>query len=399
MNTKKWLFLALTALLIITSSLPGMAQESASIEDVVTSFYDWYLGYFYQSDDFRNPIVEGAYRENEFLTAGLIEAIDNQVVSAGDRGIGHDPFLCAQDLPSLYQFDVVDNDGEQALVLLREYFGTPRSNNVTLTLAQTDSGWKIADVVCGDTLTPRGVAQDFYTWYMNQAQQLMQSGEGNILTIGAYREYPYLSEALQASIDTSVASMGPGSGDPFLCAQDIPQGVWISDVDGRESSATVLVEAHFQGNPKAHHLVVQLEKPDQQWLLTTITCGLEPEILAQLLYKEYAEQIRYNMDNNIEMDILRNPVYHWNRYVSVDLLDRLVAASEADLMADPVLCAQDIPERFAAEVLDANDSAATVQMSGLYPSGPGSYSTYPLTNIRLDRIDGQWQLTDIACNG
>ena len=68
-------------------------------------------------------------------------------------------------------------------------------------------------------------------------------------------------------------------------------------------------------------------------------------------------------------------------------------------MADPVLCAQDLPERFATDVLDANDNAATVQMSGLYPSGPGSYNIYPLTNIRLELIDGQWQLTDITCNG
>jgi hypothetical protein len=120
--------------------------------------------------------------------------------------------------------------------------------------------------------------------------------------------------------------------------------------------------------------------------------------MAQLLYRQYADQVQYSMDYNIQMDVFKNPMPHWDRNVNPELLGRLQAETEGELMADPVLCAQDIPERFLAEIIDSSDIAARVQISGAYPSGPDTYTIYPLTVAAMELTEGQWMLIDITCS-
>lgn len=390
-------------LLIIAALLLGgilgsvSAQEADTPGGVVAGYYDWYLGYITGSGEFRNPLVEGAYRDSEYLTQDLIAQIDERLAGAGAVSIGYDLFLCAQDLPESYQYEVINAQADEALVLLREYFGeNPRSHNVTLTLRRSDDTWKISDVVCGDTLTPRGVVQDFYTWYLGAWQQIRAAGiNGNPLVEGLYREYPYLTANLAARVDEEIANREIGSGDPFLCAQDIPHSSWAHDVREDEGSALVLVQTHYPGNPAPHNLTVALEYAAQQWRISDIICGASPETMAGLLYQQYADRVRYNLDNNIEMQMFSHPLPHWDRSVSSELLARLEA--ESDLMADPVLCAQDIPERFVVERIDGSDTTAILQIGGEFSSGPDTYTVTPLTVVTLELAEGQWMLMDIAC--
>jgi hypothetical protein len=398
MNTKAWALLIVGALLLSISMGAVVAQESDTPGEAVTSYYNWYLGYITGSGEFRNPLVDGAYRDSEYLTQDFIERIDERL--AGDMGLGYDLFLCAQDMPERYTYEVIRVRSGESLVLLREYFGgNPRSHNLTLTLNNTEGTWKIDDVVCGDTLTPRGVAQDFYNWYLGQWRQIRESeAGGNVLIDGTYREYPFFTAELLASVGEGIANREMGWGDPFLCAQDIPWGSWIHDVSREESAATVLVQTFFQGNPASHNLTVNLELADNQWRIAEIVCGAAPETMAQLLYRQYADQVRYSIDYNIQMDVFKNPMPHWDRNVSPELLERLQAETEGELIADPVLCAQDIPERFLAEIIDSSDIAARVQISGAYPSGPDTYTIYPLTVAAMELTEGQWMLIDITCS-
>ena len=74
------------------------APEPAALtpEDVARGFYDWYLGYIGDpaSEEMRNPLVDGAYRSSEHLTAEFVQEVDEIIASFGDQG-GYDPFLCA----------------------------------------------------------------------------------------------------------------------------------------------------------------------------------------------------------------------------------------------------------------------------------------------------------------
>lgn len=374
------------------------AQETDTVQATVEGFYNWYLGYITDHDTFRNPLVDRAYRESEYLTQDLIERIDEQLANAGNTGIGHDLFLCAQDLPSRYEFEVINSQPGEKRVLLREYFGSPRTNNLTLALNDSEGSWKIAAVTCGDTVTPRGVTEEFYNWYLAQWQQTQPgASSGNPLTEGVYREYSLLTDALVLRVDEYIANRELGWGDPFLCAQDIPQYFWVQEVTVQENTATILTQLYFQNNALPHNLTVTLEPVDRQWQIAEISCGATSETIAALLYNEYAEQVRFNIDHNIDTDILQNPVLHWNRNVSPALLSRLVAEAEQHPMANPVLCAQDIPERFETAVIASSETAATIQISGEFPSGPDMYTAYPLAEITLEYIENQWMLTNITC--
>lgn len=397
MQAKYWSCIII-GILFLGSLLGGISAQGVETPgSTVTDFYDWYLDYITGSGTFRNPLVDGVYRDSEHLTQGLIERVDEHLANAGDMGIGYDLFLCAQDIPAQYRYEVVDTQSDVATVLLREYFGSPRTNNVTLLLNNVEGTWKIDEVTCGDTLTPRGVTENFYTWYLEQWRMAHTTANAsNPLMDGLYREYRFLTEAMIARVDEEIANREIGSGDPFLCAQDIPQYFWAQDVGTAGDEATVMVEAFFQGNPIPHNLVVSLAKADNQWYIAEISCGASAEIIAELLYNTYARQVRYNLDNNIESSLhqLGAP---WNRYVSPALLDRLAAELEGERIADPVLCAQDIPEYFTTEKIAETDTTATVQVSGLYPSGPGAYTAYPLTMVTMENMDGRWTLTEITC--
>jgi hypothetical protein len=67
------------------------------------AFYTWYLGYIGDpaTEQFRNPLVDGAYRESGFLTAAFIDKVD-ETIAGFDQG-GFDPFLLAQDIPHRFQ--------------------------------------------------------------------------------------------------------------------------------------------------------------------------------------------------------------------------------------------------------------------------------------------------------
>jgi hypothetical protein len=69
------------------------------------AFYTWYLGYIGDpaTEQFRNPLVDGAYRESGFLTAEFIDKVDE--IIAGFDGGGYDPFLLAQALPQGFSVD------------------------------------------------------------------------------------------------------------------------------------------------------------------------------------------------------------------------------------------------------------------------------------------------------
>jgi hypothetical protein len=151
MKTKSFAFSVLALAVVLMLILSGCAPvrsvlkaKGAAPEQVVESFYDWYLGYP------GNPVADGAYRSSEYLTEEFVEKVD-AIIASFDQG-GYDPFLCAQDIPG----DLIVGDavlsGDEASLVVHEVWnvGTEYESvhDVTVELQTVDGAWKIADVLC-----------------------------------------------------------------------------------------------------------------------------------------------------------------------------------------------------------------------------------------------------------
>lgn len=108
----------------------------------VEAFYAWYFDYVGgEPGEFRNPLVDKAYRDSPYLSAEFIQRVDEVIASFAEGG-GFDPFLRAQDIPSEYQ---VQPGAEQNQVLLRERFGESW-NELKITLVNQNGCWLIDDI-------------------------------------------------------------------------------------------------------------------------------------------------------------------------------------------------------------------------------------------------------------
>ena len=395
------LVLAICAALALMSA-PVSAQEAtgaANPANAVQEFYLWYLGQARRG----NPVVDGAYRESAYLSAHLIDAVDSLVAEADpDYGIGYDPFLCAQDVPERFSFEVLKRAEGQAVVALSAFFGgNPRAHNSTLRVVEEGSAWVIDEIDCVDNVTPQGVAESFYQWYLAYSQPDETGAIKNPLVDRAYRDYPYLSDALIAEVDALLNRMAgqPGGYDPFLCAQDVPERVTADLIDEPGKAATVIVHEYFSGNLAPKRVLVELTGAPAAWEIDGIVCEVGPEVIAVNLLNWYMAYVSYDMEHGISRTPFTDWAFGWGDSLSDDLLAALEAtfASAEPRVADPVLCAQDIPVRVTAEALMASEGAATVQISGEYPSGPDTFMAYALASLEMALDGNQWKVTAITC--
>lgn len=379
MYAKLKLIVLLSLLVLVT---PVHADPSP--EATVQSFYEWYLDYAESA----NPLIEGAYRGSDLLSDQMIASVDDLVAT---RSMGFaDPFLCAQDFPESFSIEVMVMEDAEAEVLLSTFFaGNPVAHNSTVKLIREDAQWLIDGVVCGERFTPRGVTESFYRWYLDEAE------ERNLLVEGAYRDSDLLSEDLIASVDALMSDRSLGFGDPFLCAQDRPVSFMVEALD----ADSVVVHEFFGGNPDPTSLVVDLEEGEVGWQLSSITCGLSPEAIAELVYSQAIMFQRHDFAQHLERTPFIDWGYAWGRYMSEGLLEELAEAytSEEGRHVDPFLCAQDLPERVSVEAVEMSEDAATLLVNGDYPAGPDAYSTFELTLAEMGLVDGQWKLVAISC--
>jgi hypothetical protein len=374
----------------------AQADQAAAVVGKITSFYDWYLDYIHSGDNgIRNPLSNRAYHDSPALTPELIAEIDAMADAEG--GFHYDPFLCAQDFPLSFSVEVVRVEADEATALVREDFNNPDTNDLTLRLINTGDNWQINSIVCGETITPVGVVEDFYDWYLYEARmEPATQTRRNPLMDGTYQAYPLLSENLVTTVADIVTS-GEMHADPLLCAQDIPQYVDVDILAEQDDRAEVLVRAHFAGNPHPAYLTAVLTQSTGQWLLDEIQCDARPEAVAQVVYDRYAAFTRYSMTH----DNMYHPLSEWGNFwqivMTADLYSSLMDALASSVSpADPVLCAQDIPHRFEVERTAFTENTAIVTVSGVYPAGPDSNSRYPLAEVTLENSGG-WQVSSIDC--
>jgi hypothetical protein len=109
-------------------------------------------------------------------------------------------------------------------------------------------------------LSPEEVVEGFYNWYLEYPGNPNQ---------GAYRESPFLTVSLMDKTAETVAGFQMGGYDPFLCAQDSPDKIFVDRAEISGGTATIRVTSSFQG----HEFRVQLVQEDGEWKMDQVQCG------------------------------------------------------------------------------------------------------------------------------
>lgn len=151
MSTKFALFsvaLLMTALVVSGCGIiAGSAQAQARSEptEVVNSFYSWYLAsmQFDPEAGERKLPTEAEIEARPELSNELLSRRLEVLASFGDVG-GYDPLICAQDVPTDFQSELLELSEEEALVRVTTSF-EGHSFSVRLVPAEN---WQMAQVIC-----------------------------------------------------------------------------------------------------------------------------------------------------------------------------------------------------------------------------------------------------------
>jgi len=262
------------ALLVLANlaALPSGAKQvepALSPEEVTEGFYEWYFSYIgdRSSGQGRNPLVDGAYRDSEYLTPAFVDQVD-ALIASFDKG-GYDPFLCAQDIPERLTVDeALVTDDHAAVMTNLFWMGNPMVSHTTVTLRQVEGAWMIDGVACSFELTmqtPVQTVESFYKLYLDYTGR--NGGEmRNPLVDKAYQRMPFLSPEFVNKVDGILASFDKGGYDPILCAQDVPEWVRAEEVAREGQRATVEVTTSFEG----HTFEVELAQQGEEWLIVDV---------------------------------------------------------------------------------------------------------------------------------
>ena len=111
-------------------------------------------------------------------------------------------------------------------------------------------------------MTPEEVVESFYNWYMQYP--------GNPMVERAYRQSPFLTDQWIQEVDEALdSSQGQSGFDPFLCAQDIPEKVFVQPANITQDTAVVVMKSSFAG----HSLTVDLQRTNgADWKISAIRC-------------------------------------------------------------------------------------------------------------------------------
>ena len=145
-NRLMWGLIALALIVVVGSGSLALASRPATSEvppeQVVESFYAWYLAYPGQPPA-RNALADGAYASRPELAPEFVEKVD-ALLASFDKG-GYDPFLCAQDVPAEVAVEAATVSGSEASVPVKTSFA---GHGFTVKLALEDGQWRIVDITC-----------------------------------------------------------------------------------------------------------------------------------------------------------------------------------------------------------------------------------------------------------
>jgi hypothetical protein len=110
-------------------------------------------------------------------------------------------------------------------------------------------------------MRPEEVVDSFYKWFFEYP--------GNSTGERAYRDSLLLTPAFIQTIDETLDSFTGGGGfNPFVCAQDNPERIFVQEAQIDGDRAVVVVNSSFEG----HSFTVELQVSEGEWKIDGIKC-------------------------------------------------------------------------------------------------------------------------------
>jgi hypothetical protein len=250
-------------------------------------------------------------------------------------------------------------------------------------------------------LTPASVVTRFYEGHLDSFGDRASGEMRNPLVDGTYRTSSYLTPEFIEWVDQTVASAGPGAADPFLCAQDVPEGFTVGEpvIQGDEASA--VVSTTFPG----HSFTVRLIRSSSGWKISDVECSapaspspasepnLAPQEVVQSFYDRYLEATGDATTGPVRSWLV-DGAYRTSSHLApefVQEVDEIVASFDRGGY-DPFLLAQDIPARLDVDPAEVLGDEATVVVRFSWDDGSPAFDR----RVALEQIDGAWKITGVS---
>jgi len=126
--------------------LPVWIPSSVQLNDpnlLVQGYYNWYLAcekqYFANNDPSNSRETCKPFRA-DVLIGNLISLLQNVK--------GHDPVLCAQNIPQAITYEKAVTTNTHATAIVHTHWGAPSINDITVGLDIENGAWKISSINC-----------------------------------------------------------------------------------------------------------------------------------------------------------------------------------------------------------------------------------------------------------
>lgn len=237
--------------------------------------------------------------------------------------------------------------------------------------------------VVEESQNPAEVVDAFYADYLNYIGQPGSDSFRNPLQDGYYQSSPYLTKSFVEHIDEILAGGFPA--DPFLCAQDIPVSLESDGVLSSGESASVVVRSSFDG----HLFTVQLQKADEGWKISSVSCAQSPAGKTRAFYTWYLSQFG-DRSAGLQANPFQDETYLSSGMLSEAFQERIrdLVESGNGLQADPFLLAQDLPADFSVDPDLIQEQSAVAHFV---------YGSDSVQHLRISFVmeDGQLQIDAI----
>lgn len=232
--------------------------------------------------------------------------------------------------------------------------------------------------------TPEAVVDAFYSDYLSYFHA--SETEPTFPPEGWYRDNALLTADFIAALDGFADRY-----DPLLCAQNIPTAFLVEDAElsEDENAASVVVRTDFANY---HAFEVALVQEDDAWLIDGVNCQTVEQDPAGVVRQFYLIYLSYNAWDR-EGD--RPNFVVDEAYIGIPMLSEEFVAElnalkeEGDLHADPIICAQDVPERIDIVEVTSEDGAAVVTLESSFVG-----HTFA---VELEQVEDAWLITGILC--
>ncbi len=116
-----------------------------------------------------------------------------------------------------------------------------------------------------------------------------------------------------------------------------------------------------------------------------------PEIVVNQFYGWYLENLGYDAATDEFHNPLQDGSYQDRRELSLEFIERIEEMKAEGLAADPIVCAQDVPQSFSIKSVDLSPMGEEARVSVETSFEGHEFQVY------LQKFSGEWKIAGVIC--